>query len=271
MFNNQKGQIPIIIVVMFLVIFGTAYYSTIKETKPLPLQKQTTSTPPPEPMKKVKKVAPQGTFQHTLIVNCETMERPGWSAANYIDLTKTPVLINKDLIDIDFPLPNKLQCLDASPTEKATGYIEIVLKDKWYVHIYDKNSEEGNHGGVPDLGSYGAVIKDDGNIKFTVYIPINEGGAPTGETPIVIRGEKGLKLSNGEIVFANYSTIGLDSKDSRVIDFFKDYNDPDTQSTEKSANEQVKNILFSDLANLQPSGKKAIDEIEKVLGAISVN
>lgn len=268
--NNQRGNVPMIIgvVLILLIVGGGAYYlGTQRDQPPSPTTEQQYQKP--------IKTAFEGSFQDILIKNCERFElQKGVSFIDAIDISKAPVSINQNIINLNYLVPNKLVCAGFDDTKSPNNYLLIGLQDKSYINVYDKNSKELGHGGPPYIGSYGTVIRDDGNIKLTVYIVGSEGPSLIGHIPVVMRGEKRLKLSNGDTVYANYSKTAIEGNESRLVEFLNAYSkpsdyEPGSRELTSDPTEELKNKFFSNLSNLQPSEKSALSEIERVLSAIT--
>lgn len=268
-------------ILLLLIVGSGGYYlgmqrvqPQIPHSSPQATQTQPSSTGEQQNQESTK-TALEGSFQDTLIKNCENYElQKGVAFVDVIDVNKAPVSINKNLININYRVPNKLLCAGFDGTKSPYNYFFIELQDKSMINVYDNNSKELGHGGPPYIGSYGTVIRDDGNIKLTVYMVGNEGPTLVGYAPVELRGEKRLKLSNGDTVYANYSKTAIEGKDSRLVEFLQPYSKPsDFKPGAKEVTdfpaEELKNKFFSNLSNLQPSEKNVLSEIERVLSAVS--
>jgi len=89
-----------------------------------------------------------------------------------------------------------------------------------------------------------------------------------------MRGEKSLRLSNGETIYANYTSTAIDGDDARLVELLNNYSEPSDfepgarELTENPENE-IKQKFFQDFSNLQTPEKNALTEIENVLKEIT--
>lgn len=280
---NQKGLSIVLILIAGIALAGLvggAYYlgkSNIPKSSPTPVIAQ---TPQPSSNSTIQPTSSSGLsqtvskLQSILATNCEKIYLQNSTAyAYFIDFEKIPVNIDQNIIKTKFDNPNKLPCTFFNPN-KATNYFSINLTDKSEINVYDNNSTELGHGGPSYLGSYQTVIKDDGTTKITITIIGGEGPSIVGAVPVYMRGEKQIKLSNGEILYVNYSKEAIDGENSQLVTLLNQYSKPsefeqDSRELTSLPNEEIKNAFFSDLSNMQPEAKNALGEIEKILGAVS--
>lgn len=282
--NIEKGNVSIIIaiigiVLLLFIVGGGAYYLGTQKNRPLQATQTQSSQSQPSPTSKQPYQEPtkttlQGSFQDILEKNCEI------NNGNLIDVSKVPVSVDPNIINI-----NNIVCFNVE-TNESTGYhigsFMISSKDKKTIIVYDKNSKPLGAGrDVLGLSLYETVIKDDGNIKLTVGFQTGDMGLIQPGKDLNMIGQKRLKLSNGDIAYANYSTIAIKGDDKRLFELLNSYSKPcpvfsncvavdnSDPSVKKEFNEALKSNFFSDLSNLQGSAKDAIAEIERVLGAVS--
>lgn len=284
----KKGLLKNLPVILLLAVFSAvSFYLGARLNQPTYLTEEPAmvedSTPTlarqnPEPLPQ-DTVEPTvtvfpGGFQDILLRNCQIVTLSYDSTKyNVIDYRRAPFTISPNLLDINYQIKDSFSC-GINDTGIPNGFFYIKLQDNSGIHIYDKNTVELGHGGAPYIGSFGTVIGDDGKIKLSVYIAGSDGPTFISFASVWMRGEKRLRLNNGDEFFANYSAPAIYGKDTRLMDFLTPYSkpsvsDPSERELTKFPTEELKSRFFSDLTNLQSPEKEALDKIERVLGAVA--
>lgn len=145
------------------------------------------------------------------------------------------------------------------------------------IAIYDKESEEGGHGGHISLGITGKKIKHDQDLKLAVRFNL-------GETPFLSEtstdidfvGEKTVVLRNGEEVRINLLAPIIPKDDPRLIKLLakyikpRHYNDGDYEFTNiPEAEEEIVKVFFSDDSKMKSPEKEKLLDFENKLNSFS--
>lgn len=214
------------------------------------------------------------TFQQILEKNCKKIGNES-SYFYGIDPDNLPISIDPSVITIVLREKGTVVC--AGPDTPGHGYVFIEVQEGNVLYLYDKNSEELGHGGPPFLGSYGNIMEEAGDIKLTVYLQGGHTGPgfEVGIIPVVARGEKRLRLSNGETIFVNTERTVIKADDPRLVNFLNqnsvefDLGGGEITRIYEGTDKEMVGRFFSDMAALESPEKEKIDEIKRVLNAIT--
>lgn len=207
-------------------------------------------------------------FQQILAKYCRKMELE-YGFSEEIEPAYLPVFVDKSV--------DAVVCTgDFAPN---TGYVVADFGEKPGVNIYDQYSQEAGHGGPPFLGSLDNVIKDDGNIKLSVFLGWPHGGcAEIGQIPLYVRGEKKMELENGEAIFANTQIMAIDEQDPRLAALLQEKTKPcefDENSSDimepdlEGLDERINERFFSDMNNLESPEKEAVADVINILKTVN--
>jgi hypothetical protein len=265
--NHSSSKIIFIPLVFALAIslitagyFFSKYQSLSQEVK---TPKKT--TPPVVTSKKTavpQTIVKGPSFQEILSSSCENI---------IISPTVSYFGIKEESLPVSLGQPvNSLTCAG----EENSNFVSIEYDNHNQIHLYDNNSKELGHGGPSFLGSL-SPLYDDGQIKWSFIPGWNEVGCnKLDELGVTIRGERKLTLQSGETIFANTSKTAIDPGDSRLVDILKDnleFSDCINDKIVKieGTEEKVKQRFFKNFDNLASPEKERVDEIRKILMAIT--
>ncbi len=202
------------------------------------------------------------SFQDILAKNCNT-------SIGKIDIDVVPLKVDWDALkSLGVTKPETFSC---GKDVAEAGYTLLPVSG---VYVYSMHTVATAFGGTPDPELIGSIIKDDGTVKIVVFLRLGEGPRIVGTLPVVILGEKKLSLTNGEIIYAGYELTAIEPTDPRLVNLLNKHSQPYYKEEREllstiDRNQLIKNNFFSNLNKLGPSEKKALDEIELVLDAVT--
>lgn len=240
---RQKGFASIIILLLVLVVAvggGIVYIKmmrnpAINQNENLSISPSATNEPDISP----SIVSGKSIFQTTLQSNCETVPYEHGGSSDYININKLPVLISSSVLkNIAGNKKDQFQCWYGEGNFAFTQLSEpndpSNVSGAGEIYLYDQYSIEPGHDTYSGMGSYNTVVSDTNGLKISVQITGSQGPWIIGTIPVAVRGEKTIRLSNGEVVYANYTTLAIKEDDSRLINLLNKYSRP-------SVDEQGKN------------------------------
>ncbi|MFI5205524.1 MAG: hypothetical protein ACHQVK_01150, partial [Candidatus Paceibacterales bacterium] len=257
----KKGFIiPLIIIAVVTVagLIGLGFYFSKKGSVP-------TTTNPIVTQAQPSPILTQ-TFQQILKNNCQKIDHGAGSFSFGIDLDKAPIKIDPKILTVVFQTNNSLPCTFFDES-KNSNWISVPLSDRKEITVYDINSKDLGHGGPSYIGALTYVIKDDGNFRVSITLAVGEGPPLVHQIPLLMRGEKVLKLTNGETIYASYTQTAIDANDDRLIKLLNKYSEssqnfPGEKELTGDPIVEIKSTFFSNLSNLQSTEKAALIEIE---------
>lgn len=276
--QNRKWLKFVIIILVFLfgLTTGIAGYA-ISQKKFIPSTSPVTTKQPETTIQESKPPAVLSgpSFQEILENKCQLIETSPTVSFYGIKPEDLPVTIDQSVVEINFREKGTIAC-SIFEEQPKTGSVNIEYGDHKEILLYDGNSQEGGHGGPLFFGSREIVIKDDGTIKWSMSLNWPHAGcADLDNMAVIVRGERKLKLANGETIFANTETQVIDPGDTRLVEILQ----PNTKDSEcepgkkelfgEGIDEKVKEQLFNNFDELGSPEKERVDRIRKMLMAIS--
>ena len=289
--NEQKSAIKLLVLIIFLLILlflilvaGITGYLFLQnqqlKKQLLPENKTTTSSPIEQLITTPEESLPQATiqgpsFQEILGSFCQHIILSSNVSFDGIKLENLPITINQSVLPINLREEETISCISEEGTPKS-GFAFLEYGDHRLLNLYDSNSKELAHGGQAFFGSRPVIIKDDGTIKWSMSLNWSEGGCPEPkEMAIVVRGERKLNLTTGEIIFANTDMQVVDPGDSRLMTALQTKLKDSTCEPGKKevvyegTNELAKEKFLNNLDQLASPEKERVDQLRKILMAIS--
>ncbi len=291
---NFLKWLVVAIMILLLIIVGSisAYFLNKNKIPKTSVTKKiiTTSTKTPAasiPAEKPGTISPTinmdrlSDFQKLLIDKC-IYTKQGYNEFYQIKLTDLPIKINNKSINLWVTTdPTMENCILSNPGKSYVsipfGIYGYDFPSKEELYILDNQSEELGHGGPSFLKPYGTILKDDGTIKITAYF--NFGEVPIAypfSVPVYISAQKKIITSNNNIVYVIFQTELLHGDDPRLANIINKYSTPrDNNSFEitntTQADKDMISAIFGDLNNLKSPEKEKLQQVEKILSAVSAN
>lgn len=269
------------IIIVFLGVIGFLLYNNYQLKQTLLVnnnQSSDDSSPKIEATKEV--ISPiteeklTATFQEILSENCKKIQTGPGSFFYGIQVPVLPVIIRPSL-ELKLDQQNTLACSGDDEILKSK-YVVIQAKNNRGINLYDEYSKEMGHGGPLFLKSLSTSIGEKNGILFSISIGWPEGGcASPSDMGVYMRGVKSLKLSNGETIFINTSTIVINAGDQKLTEILSENTtDCEIEPGAKTvvydgAEDKIKNYYFSNLNSLGSNEQRAVEEITNILNMIS--
>lgn len=266
--HQSKIIIVLLILILSLALIATSYLFSQNQTLSQQLK---TSKPTPSPA-----VVKGPSFQDILENYCQDITLSPTVSLYGIKLENLPVSIDQSVVPITFQSQDTVTCMSGGENLAKSNFVSIEYGPYKQIFLYDQNSKEPGHGGQSFFGSRPVVLKDDGQIKWSMSLNWPEAGCTELENrTIVVRGERRLKLLNGETVLASTETEVTDPGDPRLVETLaQNLKDSECSPGQKDVvfegtDEKVKKRFFSNFDRLESPEKERVAEIQKILMAIT--
>ncbi len=284
------GIIEIVVLIATIGIVAAAFYIKFSVKKPTstPVAAKATPTLAPSPTTALETPEPIPTLSKSFSEIMQELEDSQINELNdshpgpYIDPTKLPVTIDFGKLGMTVPAHGLIKGLETD------GYVMLYDIN---VNIYNDDSKEPGHGGAPFLGEVGTLAHQAPEIKYFIYLePGDAGPRIIGNTPVLLRAIKTMRLSNSETIYANTSTKIIAADDPDLISFLEQFSRPcdnnciklfpDNSNSDKliidfesfdhtTINSEIASHFFSDWDNLPKEQQKIVGEVTTKLSAIS--
>lgn len=203
-------------------------------------------------------------FQQILTKYC----LPEASSSPKINRQKTPVIIDKDLLDESV---KEIDCYG----EDKTRYLGFTDKNQQTFYIYDKSSKEVGHGRVGFFGLPGIEVEKKDPVIVNGYLSQSDGPLLNEEIALFLRGEKTIYLSKSEKVYVDVGLKAVAENFPELIGILNKYsvNDNQTgkqrlQNTAPAEIEAIK-YFYGNLYSLKKEQEEALNKIKNLLSKIS--
>ncbi len=284
------GVIEIVVLIATIGIVAAGFYVRffVNTPEPTPIAAKATPTLAPSPTTPLETPEPIPTLSKSFAEMMQELEGSQINELNdahpgpYIDPTKLPVTIDYEKLGITVPAHGLIKGF------AANGYATLQDLD---INIYNDDSKEPGHGGAPFLGEVGVLAHQAPDIKYFIYLePGDTGPRIIGNTPVILRAIKAMRLSNGETIYANTSTKIIAANAPDLISFLEQFSRPcdnncmklfpDDSNSDKliidfesfdhtTINSEIVSHFFNDWDNLPNEQQKIVDEVTTKLSAIS--
>jgi hypothetical protein len=217
------------------------------------------------------------SFQDILQKNCKMVDLGKGASVEAIKESLLPVAVDSQKLNAKYTVPGSLICSGGDPNAKD-DYVLVELQDKTYqtfINIYTSESQELGHGGPAYLGSFETIVKKEGNLTYSIMLSGSEGPTFTDTASVVIKAEKALKLSNGEILYVNAIEDAIPDGDPRLIEFLDKYAvdsdfEPGKREISNVDMEEVKAKFFANQTTLGQSEKNAMAALKTKLDGVTL-
>ncbi|HNP89547.1 MAG TPA: hypothetical protein PKI75_02865 [Candidatus Woesebacteria bacterium] len=214
------------------------------------------------------------SFQEILTKNCLKISFGKGSYFYGILPANLPISIDPS-VKLKYREENTFACA-GDPAVPNSQYVLIETVDGISLNLFDANSKEGGHGGYLFLGPLPNLIGEKNGISFSVGLNWPDGGCASPDyLALKLRGQKSLKLSNGEIVFLNSITSAVKEGDPRLTEILSKNTQPCQLDPERKevvyegTEEKVKNKFFAGLNNLADNEQQVVEKLTALLNSIS--
>ncbi len=230
----------------------------------------------PSPVQNLNKVTAAPTlnlgFQQILNEGCHQLTE-NQNISSVIDINRLPIIIDDNLLQsVNYVSGSNVYCYG---TGDSTRYVEIDLKDRQKIRLYDKNSKEDGHGGSPFLGLYGLMAKNSGDTKINAYLSIAEEATSIKKISLILRGQKTIYLNKNEEIYINFEETGIAAGNNQLMTILDKYSVPSEEypgekelQNYNGAQTEAVSYFFKDLNNLGPKISQTIKIIEDLLNQI---